>query len=83
MRVTLDIPADLAQRLREKASEQGVDLNHLVVEACRSFLDQSRKPKRPKAKKFPFPIFKGGHPAKPGEELTPEKVSEILWGSGE
>lgn len=83
MKVTADIPADLAQRLKEKAAEQGVDLSDLIVEACRSFVDPSRKPKRPKAKKFPFPIFKGGHPAKPGEELTPEKVSEILWGSGE
>jgi hypothetical protein len=47
------------------------------------FLDQPQKPKKAKSKRFPFPIFKGGQPAKPGEEMTPERVAEILWGSGE
>jgi hypothetical protein len=25
-----------------------------------------------------FPIFTGGHPAEPGEEVTPERLHEIL-----
>jgi len=83
MKVTVDLSADLVLRLKEKAAERGVVLNDLMIEACRSLLDQPQKPKRKKAKKFPFPIFKGGHPAKPGEELTPERVSDILWGSEE
>lgn len=80
MKMTFDLPADLALRLKVKAAEEGLKLKDLLAEACRMFLDQPQKPKKAKAKKYPFPIFKGGHPAKPGEELTPEKVDEILWG---
>ena len=83
MKMTFDLPADLVQRLKIKAAEEGLKLKDLIAEACRSFLDQPRKPKKGNAKKSPFPIFKGGHPAKPGEEMTPERVAEILWGSGE
>ncbi len=81
MKMTFDLPADVVQRLKIKAAEEGLKLKDLIAEACRMFLDQPRQPKKGKAKKSPFPLFKGGHPAKPGEELTPEKIDEILWGS--
>lgn len=81
MKMTFDLPADVAQRLRMRAAEEGIKLKDLIAEACRTFLSQPiNMPKKGKARKLPFPIFKGGHPAKPGEELTPEKVDEILWG---
>ena len=79
--MTFDLPADVVARLKMKAAEEGLKLKDLIAEACRMFLSQPKKPKKKSAKKHPFPIFKGGHPAKPGDELTPEKVDEILWGS--
>lgn len=81
MKMTFDLPADVVQRLKIKAAEEGLKLKDLIAEACRMFLDQPPNRKKAKAKKSPFPLFKGGHPAKPGEELTPEKIDEILWGS--
>jgi len=83
MKMTFDLPADVVQRLKIKAAEDGLKLKDLIAEACRRFLEQPDKPKKAKSKKSPFPIFKGGQPAKPGEEMTPERVAEILWGSGE
>ena len=83
MKMTFDLPPDVVQRLKMRAAEEGLKLKDLIAEACRSFLTQPKKPKKRRAKKLPFPIFKGGHPAKPGEEMTPERVAEILWGSGE
>ncbi len=83
MKMTFDLPADVVQRLKIKAAEEGLKLKDLIAEACRMFLDQPRKQNKERSKKSPFPIFKGGHPAKPGEEMTPERVAEILWGSGE
>ena len=83
MKMTFDLPADIAQRLKVKAAEEGLKLKDLIAEACRMLLDEPRKPKKEKPKKSPFPIFKGGRNAKPGEEMTPERVAEILWGSGE
>ncbi|HRF78946.1 MAG TPA: hypothetical protein PL070_02560 [Flavobacteriales bacterium] len=83
MKMTFDLPADVAKRLRIKAAEEGLKLKDLIAEACRNFLDQPKGGKKFKASKSPFPFFKGGHPAKPGEELTPEKVDGILWGNTE
>jgi len=83
MKMTFDLPADIAQRLRVLAAEEGIKLKDLMAEACRQFLTHHGKPQKRKAGKLPFPLFKGGHPAKPGEELTPERVAEILWGSGQ
>jgi len=80
MKMTFDLPAELAQRLKVKAAEEGLKLKDLIAEACRMLLDQPRKQEKRKVKKSPFPLFKAGRPAKPGEELTPEKVDEILWG---
>lgn len=81
--MTFDLPADVAKQLKVRAAEEGLKLKDLIAEACRAFLLGPKKPKKAKAKKLPFPIFKGGRPAKPGEEMTPERVAEILWGSGE
>ncbi len=83
MKMTFDLPADIAQRLKVKAAEEGLKLKDLIAEACRMLLDEPRKPKSEKSKQSPFPLFKGGKPAKPSEEMTPERVAEILWGSGE
>ena len=83
VKMSFDLPADLVQRLTIKAVERGVELDTLVTEACVMLLDKPVKPKKARRRKSPLPIFKGGHPAKPGEEVTPEKIAEILWGSGE
>ncbi|MCL4281721.1 MAG: hypothetical protein KJZ58_05595, partial [Flavobacteriales bacterium] len=58
-------------------------LKDLVAEACRRLIEGPRERRKVVAKKLPFPLFKGGRPAKPGEEMTPDRVAEILWGSGE
>lgn len=83
MKMTFDLPADVAKRLRIKAAEEGLKLKDLIAEACRNFLDQPKGAKKVKAVKSPFPFFKGGNPAKRGSELTPEMVDDILWGSTE
>ncbi len=83
VKMTFDLPADLAKQLKVRAAEDGVKLKDLVAEACRRLIEGPRKRRKAVAKKLPFPLFKGGRPAKPGEEMTPDRVAEILWGSGE
>ena len=81
MKMTFDLPADVVQRLRLKAAHEGLKLKDLLAEACRHFLSKPAVPRKQKRSKSPFPIIKGGKPPKPGMELTPEKVDELLWGS--
>ena len=83
MKMTFDLPPDVAQRLRMRAAEEGLKLKDLIAEACRAFLSSPKKRKSVKPKQMPFPFIKGGRPAKPEEEMTPERVAAILWGSGE
>ena len=78
--MTVDLPPDVVQRLKMRAAEEGLKLKDLIAEACRAFLAQHRKPKKRKADKSPFPIIKGGHPPKRVDELSPERIDEILWG---
>lgn len=81
MKMTFELPADLARQLKVRAAEEGVKLKDLVAEACRQLLAFPNKKKTKASAHKPLPtFFKGGRPAKPGEELTPEKVDEILWG---
>ena len=83
MKMTFDLPQDIVQRLKLKAAAEGLKMKDLVAEACRDFLSRQRAPKRRAFGPGPFPIFKGGRPAAPGTEMTPERVAEILYGGGE
>ncbi len=81
VKMTFDLPADLAKQLKVRAAEDGVKLKDLVAEACRLLLVVPQKRNAQASTHKPLPtFFKEGHPAKAGEELTPEKVDEILWG---
>lgn len=83
VKMTFELPADLAKQLKVRAAEEGVKLKDLVAEACRAFMASRHKRTKGKAPSGPYPILKGGRPAKPEEEMTPDRVAEILWGSGE
>lgn len=81
VKMTFELPAELAKQLKVRAAEDGVKLKDLVAEACRLLLVVPKKRNAQASTHKPLPtFFKGGHPAKAGEELTPEKVDEILWG---
>lgn len=83
MKMTFDLPADVAQRLKVRAAEEGLKLKDLIAEACRAFLSSTPQRTKSKPKGRVYPTLKGGRPAKPEEEMIPERVAEILWGSGE
>jgi hypothetical protein len=69
--------------LKLKAASDGLKLKDLIAEACHLLLSKPVAHKKSKARRSPFPVLKGGHPAKPGEEITPERIAQILWGSTE
>lgn len=83
MKMTFELPADLARQLKVRAAEEGVKLKDLVAEACRRLLSASSKQVKGKPQSLAYPKLKGGRQARPGEEMTPDRVAEVLWGSGE
>jgi len=80
MKTTIELPDELFRRLKMRAAEEGRTMKDLLTELVRGSL-ASKSIRWKKAK--PLPIIKGGRPAKRGEEMTPDRVAEILWGSGE
>jgi plasmid stability protein len=77
MKTTLDLPDELMREIKVRAASEDRRLKDLVAELLRRGLKASeeREVIRHRVK---LPLIRGGHPAKPGEELTPERVDQIL-----
>jgi hypothetical protein len=77
MKTSVELPDDLLRDLKVKAAHENRKLKDLMTELLRKGLDADSKKEKPFHRMI-FPIFTGGHPAAPGEELAPDKVHEIL-----
>ena len=83
MKTTFDLPADLVRQLKLRAIHEGRKLKDSVADVLRAGLSvhqtpRLNTPKIGKSKKTGLPVILGGRPARAGEELTPERISEIL-----
>jgi plasmid stability protein len=78
MKTTLDLPDELMRAVKIRAAQEDRKLKDMVAELLRVGLDadQSSQPRR--GHRVQFPLIRGGHPARPEEELTPERIAEIL-----
>jgi len=87
MKTTLELPDDLMREIKVRAAREDRKLKDLVTELLRKGLAaQEVEPRKPYRVKLPM-IH--GTPAKPEEEITPERLHEILleqevrWARGE
>lgn len=85
MKTTLDLPDALVKRIKMRAVQDGRKLKDAVAELLRKGLDAetveestTQSPTVTKDKKSGLPIVQCRHAAAPDEELTPERVAEIL-----
>jgi plasmid stability protein len=78
MKTTLDLPDELMRTIKMRAAQEDRKLKDLNAELLRKGLAVIEE--RPKAtgNRVKLPLITGGHPAAPGEEITPERVKEIL-----
>ncbi len=70
IRTTVDIPAPLYRKLKERAAARGRSVRELVLAGVRSVLQESRRP-RPEKVQFPLIVSKG-----PKVNLTNEQIYE-------
>ena len=77
MRITVDLPDDLIHEIRTLAARDSRKLKDLMAELLRRGLASDREPHviRHRVK---LPIIETKHPAAPGEELTPDRLKDIL-----
>jgi hypothetical protein len=78
MKTTLDLPDDLMREIKIKAAREDRKLKDVVTELLQRGLAAEPTAPRKVGHRVKLPLFQGGHPAKPGEELTPDRVAEIL-----
>lgn len=84
MKTTVELPDELMRAIKVRAAEEGLSIKELLTDLLSSALSTSRKRAKPKRLRYDqMPVLKGGKKASPGKELTPERVAEILWGTGQ
>jgi plasmid stability protein len=77
MKTTLDLPDDLVRTIKIRAAREDRKLKDLVEELLRRGL-KAEEPAKTVGHRVKLPLIRGGHPAKPGEEATPERIAAIL-----
>ncbi len=85
MKTTVDLPDALARELKLRAVSEGRKLKDLIADLLRQGLDAPTAAAHKKAasriyrdKRTGLPVIRCTHPAAPGQDLTPDRVAQIL-----
>jgi hypothetical protein len=78
VKTTLDLPDDLMRAIKMRAVEENRKLKDTIADLLRRGLAQ--EPGAPPAirHRVQLPLIQCAHEARPGEEMTPERVAEVL-----
>ena len=76
MKTTLELPDDLLREIKIRAARDNRRLKDVVADLLRRGLATEGAKKA--GHRVKLPLFQVPHAAKPGEELTPERISEVL-----
>jgi hypothetical protein len=78
MKTTLDLPDDLMREVKLRAVEEQRKLENTIADLLRRGLDQEQTGSSGNPRRVELPLVKGAHKPRPEEELTPERLAEIL-----
>jgi hypothetical protein len=78
MKTTIDLPDHLVREIKLKAVHDGRKLKDAMADLLRAGLAVNESRRSARTTKGRFPIIQCRHAAIPDEEMTPEKVAEIL-----
>jgi hypothetical protein len=77
VKTTLDLPDDLVRAVKIRAVEENRKLKDVMADLLRRGLSQKRGAPSVR-KRLKLPLIECVHEARPGEEMTPERVAEAL-----
>jgi hypothetical protein len=80
VKTTIELPDDLVRAVKLRAVREDRKLKDMVAELLRRGLAADAAVAATRAHRVQLPLVRGGHPAPQGEELTPERVADILQG---
>ena len=78
MKTTLELPDDLVRAVKILAVEEGTKLKDMVADLLRRGLALKRVAPAPQRKRPKLPLIECAHEARPGEEMTPDRVAAVL-----
>lgn len=78
MKATIEIPDEVMRAVKIRAAQEDQELKDTVTELLLIGLANVNSSPAPVGVQSVFPVFSGGHPALPDEEMMPDRVAEIL-----
>lgn len=78
MKTTLDLPDELVRAVKIRAVEENRRLKDVIAELLQRGLAPERRPGPAIRKRLELPLVECAHEARPDEEMTPERVSDVL-----
>jgi len=78
MKTTLELPDDLVRAVKIHAAEENRKLKDTIADLLRRGLAQKMGVPAPTRKRLKLPLIECAHEARPGEEMTPGRVAEVL-----
>lgn len=76
--MTLELPDDLVRQMKRQAMHEGRELKDVAEQAVRRGLASANPSAGAAPRRVKLPLIECRHPAIPGEELTPERVAQLL-----
>lgn len=78
MKTTLDLPDDLMRAVKIRAVEENKKLKDTMADLLRRGLAQQRGGPPRVRRRLKLPLIECAHEARPGEEMTPDRVAGVL-----
>ena len=74
----MDLPDELMRTIKIRAAEENRKLKDAIADLLRRGLSQESSGPAAVRKRVKLPLVQCAHAARPSEEMTPERVAEIL-----
>lgn len=78
MKTTLELPDELMRTVKIRAVEENRRLKDVVADLLRRGLVQEQDEPPLLRRRVPLPLVQCAHPARPHEEMTPDRVAQAL-----
>jgi plasmid stability protein len=78
MRTTLDLPDDLMRDIKVRAARENRKLKDAIADLLRRGLSRKAMDAPAPRHRVTLPLVRCAHEARPGEEMTPERVATLL-----
>jgi hypothetical protein len=78
VKTTLDLPDDLMRTIKLRAVRENRRLKDMVAELLRRGLSRRPRAASSARRRVQLPLVRCAHDATPSEEMTPDRVAEVL-----